>query len=168
MRAPPSMQRKSLRLSSWMAHASPARSMLSTVTRFIIFFIDMEHTTFLLARTRLFLKGRPRVQFRKSKGMQADDMLLDGELTEGSVHVRGRKRTWQRNWEARAAADVTVTAMAALFGLRQSEAARTLGVSLSTLQRICRRLGIGRWPSSWRTPRPTRAAAEAAAQGFFA
>ena len=100
--------------------------------------------------------------------MLADGMLFDGELAEGSVHVRGRKRTWQRNWAARAAADVTAGTVAALFSLRAADAARALGVSRSTLQRICRRLGIERWPVAGRTPRaPGQAAAEAAALGIL-
>jgi hypothetical protein len=71
---------------------------------------------------------------------------------EAFVHVRGRKRTWQRNWAARKEADVTVATVEALFGMRAVDAARTLGVSRSTLQRICRQLGIKRWPFSGRTP----------------
>jgi len=70
---------------------------------------------------------------------------------EAFVHVNGRKRTWQRNWAARKEADVTVSTVEALFGMRAEDAARTLGVSRSTLQRICRRLGIQRWPFSGRT-----------------
>ena len=95
-------------------------------------------------------------------------MLAEDKHAEGSVHVRGRKRTWQRNWEARAAADVTAGTLAALFSLRAADAARALGVSRSTLQRICRRLGIERWPVAGRTPRlPGHAAAEATALGFL-
>jgi len=87
---------------------------------------------------------------------------------EVSVHVRGRKRTWQRNWAARKEADVTAGTLAALFGMRAVDAARTLGVSRSTLQRVCRRLGIESWPfSNGRRGVTREAAAEAAAQGFF-
>lgn len=106
--------------------------------------------------------------------MQADNMLAEDkhaedQHAESSVHVRGRKRTWQRNWAARAAADVTAGTVAALFSLRAADAARALGVSRSTLQRVCRRLGIERWPVAGRTPRaPGQAAAEAAAAGFLA
>jgi hypothetical protein len=81
---------------------------------------------------------------------------------EGSVRVRGRKRTWKRNREARVEAEVTAAAVVSLFGMRATDAARELGVSRSTLQRICRRLGIERWPCKTR-----QEAAEAVALGFF-
>jgi hypothetical protein len=81
------------------------------------------------------------------------------------VRVRARKRTWTRNYEARAESVVTAEAVTALFGMRKADAARSLGIAVSTLQRICRRLGIERWPLSGKT---RRLAAEAAALGFFA
>ena len=81
---------------------------------------------------------------------------------EGSVRVRGRKRTWKRDKETRVMGDVTAATVVALFCLRAADAARELGVSRSTLQRICRRLGIERWPCKTR-----REAAEAVALGFF-
>lgn len=86
-----------------------------------------------------------------------------GASAEASVHVRGRKRTWQRNKAARKEADVTAEAVVALFSFRSADAARALGVSRSTLQRICRRLGIERWPSQTSQER-----VEAVALGFFA
>ena len=80
------------------------------------------------------------------------------------VRVVGRHRTWLRNRPARKEGLVTEEAVTALFGMRAEDAARMLDVSVKTLQRICRRLGITRW----RKPRPTaEAAAEAVAQGFF-
>ena len=43
----------------------------------------------------------------------------------------------------------------ALFGKPQSEAAHELGIALTTLKRLCRNMGIERWPYQ-RWPQPVR------------
>ena len=80
----------------------------------------------------------------------------------GCVRVRRYKKTRQKSTEGRAEGEVTAAAVVALFGMRSADAARKLGISKSTLQRICRRLGIERWPCKTR-----REAAEAVALGFL-
>jgi hypothetical protein len=89
---------------------------------------------------------------------------LDQKAPERLARVVGRHRTWKRNRAARRDLVVTEAAVTALFGMTQTDAALALDVSVSTLQRVCRRLGITRWGK----PRPTaEAEAEAMAQGFF-
>ncbi len=67
---------------------------------------------------------------------------------ETTVHLRPRRRTWDRNRELREAVDLTVEALTALFGMRAPDAARSLGIGVNTFKKICRRLGIERWPDS--------------------
>ena len=64
------------------------------------------------------------------------------------MRLRPRRRTWDRNRELHEEVDLTVEALTALFGMRMAEAARSLGVSPTTLKIVCRRLGIERWPYS--------------------
>ena len=40
-------------------------------------------------------------------------------------------------------------AIKALFGLPQKDAAKALGISLTALKQVCRKLGVDRWPY-WR------------------
>jgi hypothetical protein len=44
--------------------------------------------------------------------------------------------------------DLTAEVLAGLFGMPMADAARSYGVSPTTMKRACRRLGIGRWPYS--------------------
>ena len=45
-----------------------------------------------------------------------------------------------------------------LFQMRQADAAKRLGIAASTLNHVCRQLGIGRWPwRSWRRQKSDRA-----------
>jgi hypothetical protein len=67
---------------------------------------------------------------------------------EATVHLRARHRTWDRNREPHEAVDLTAEALTALFGMRAPDAARSLGIGVSTFKKICRRLGIERWPDS--------------------
>ncbi len=67
---------------------------------------------------------------------------------EATVHLRPRRRTWDRNRELRETVDLTAEALTALFGMRAPDAARSLGIGVSTFKKICRRLGIERWPDS--------------------
>jgi len=67
---------------------------------------------------------------------------------ETAVRLRPRRRTWDRNRELHEEVDLTAEALTALFGLRMADAARSLGVSPTTLKIVCRRLGIDRWPYS--------------------
>ena len=48
---------------------------------------------------------------------------------------------------------LTLKDVKGLFHLRQSDAARTLGISLTAMKNACRRLGIWRWPYSRQRPR---------------
>jgi hypothetical protein len=67
---------------------------------------------------------------------------------EATVHLRPRRRTWDRNRELRETVDLTAEALTALFGMRAPDAARSVGIGVSTFKKICRRLGIERWPDS--------------------
>ena len=67
---------------------------------------------------------------------------------ETAVRLRPRRRTWDRNRELHEEVDLTAEAVTALFGMRMADAARSLGVSPTTLKIVCRRLGIERWPYS--------------------
>ena len=84
---------------------------------------------------------------------------------EAAVRLRQVRRTWDRNREVRGEVELTAEALTAFAGMRQADVAQSFGVSVSTLKRACRRLGIERWPLSGKT---RRLAAEAAALGFFA
>ena len=66
----------------------------------------------------------------------------------GSVRLRPRRRTWDRNRPRHEAVDLTAEVLAGLFGMPMADAARSYGVSPTTMKRACRRLGIGRWPYS--------------------
>lgn len=63
-----------------------------------------------------------------------------------AVRLRPRRRTLDRNPELLEEVDVTAEALTGLFGMRVADAARSLGVSPTTLKTVCRRLGIERWP----------------------
>ena len=67
---------------------------------------------------------------------------------EASVSVIPRSNVWDRNREARDEVVLTAETVAAVFGMRLVDAARSLGVSSTTLKVCCRRLGIRRWPFS--------------------
>jgi hypothetical protein len=67
---------------------------------------------------------------------------------ETAVRLRPRRRTWDQNRELHEEVDLTAEALTALFGMRMADAARSLGVSPTTLKIVCRRLGIERWPYS--------------------
>ena len=70
---------------------------------------------------------RPRAQQRQSS---------DGaKLHEGCVPGRGRRPT-----------KIERRVVEGLFSVPQPDAARKLGISLTTLKQACRRLGIMRWP----------------------
>ena len=66
----------------------------------------------------------------------------------GSVRLRPRRRTWDRNRPRHEEEDLTAEVLAGLFGMPMGDAARSYGVSPTTMKRACRRLGIGRWPYS--------------------
>ena len=67
---------------------------------------------------------------------------------ETAVRLRPRRRTWDRNRELHEEVELTAEALTGLFGMRMEDAARSLGVSATTLKIACRRLGIERWPYS--------------------
>ena len=79
------------------------------------------------------------------------------ELLHGAAHCThaaaladGGKRDspleQRRTSKGRPAARVDVNSMRTMFGMPQPEAAKALGVSLTTLKQACRRLGLSRWP----------------------
>ena len=68
----------------------------------------------------------------------ADD--ADGGEQDFSL---GQRRTSK---QGRPAARVDENRMRTMFGMPQPEAAKALGVSLTTLKQACRRLGLSRWP----------------------
>ena len=68
----------------------------------------------------------------------ADD--ADGGEQDFSL---GQRRTSK---QGRPAARVDENRMRTMFGMPQPEAAKALGVSLTTLKQVCRRLGLSRWP----------------------
>ena len=72
----------------------------------------------------------------------------------GFVSLRPRRRPGETE-EPRAPVEVTLQALTARFGMRQADAARSLGIALTTCKLLCRRLGIERWPYS-RKGRPRR------------
>ena len=59
----------------------------------------------------------------------------DGKATAATACRRGRPMT-----------TISKSDVTALFNLPQPEAAFVLGISLSALKRVCRRVGIKRWP----------------------
>lgn len=65
---------------------------------------------------------------------------------EARGYVRVRRRTWNFKTEV-PHLKVTAEMVMELFPLRATEAAAVLGVSKSTFQRTCRRLGIVKWPT---------------------
>jgi len=79
------------------------------------------------------------------------------------VRVRARHRTWMR--PARKEAHITRATLAKLFGLPVLDAAAALGLGRTSFKRVCRLLGIKRWPD----PRSTELACrEEVALGFLA
>jgi len=64
---------------------------------------------------------------------------------EAAVRLRQVRRTWDRNREVRGEVELTAEALTAFAGMRQADVAQSFGVSVSTLKRACRRLGIERW-----------------------
>ena len=57
-------------------------------------------------------------------------------LREPFARVVARHRTWLRNRAARKDLAVTEAEVTALFGMTQTDAARALDISVSTLQRV--------------------------------
>lgn len=82
---------------------------------------------------------------------------------EARARVRVRRRAWNFKTE-REHPDVTAEMLMELFGLRATDAAARLEVSTSTFQRMCRRLGIAKWPTTNKT---RQARHEEVALGFF-
>ena len=64
---------------------------------------------------------------------------------EAAVRLRQVRRTWDRNRDVRGEVELTAEALTAFAGMRQADVAQSFGVSVSTLKRACRRLGIERW-----------------------
>ena len=65
---------------------------------------------------------------------------------EARAYVRVRRRSWTFKTEV-PHVHVTAEMVMELMPLRATEAAALLGVSKSTFQRTCRRLGIAKWPT---------------------
>ena len=49
--------------------------------------------------------------------------------------------------------DVDLETLKSKFGMRLSDAAKSLGISMTSFKQVCRKLGVARWPRSQR-PRP--------------
>eukprot|EP00960_Hanusia_phi_P051175 760644-Hanusia_phi.AAC.2 len=62
------------------------------------------------------------------------------------VIVRGRARSGRPAATKRV--DLTLTTLDTFFDYRQQDAARLLGISLTSLKSACRQLGLKRWPYS--------------------
>ena len=65
------------------------------------------------------------------------------------VHLFPRRKAGDKrsvNVRGRAPLQVDEHAVASLFGLPQGEAAQKLGVSITAMKQLCRKLGIERWP----------------------
>jgi HrpA-like RNA helicase len=95
---------------------------------------------------------------------------------KASVHLFPRRKAGLKEAsppaKGRAPILVSYQAIASFFGQPQTDAARQLGISLTTLKQVCRKLGLTRWPymrpcksaSSKRMREAARAADEAKAQ----
>ncbi|EKX41208.1 hypothetical protein GUITHDRAFT_112680 [Guillardia theta CCMP2712] len=75
-------------------------------------------------------------------GLMLDDQVHPQETV--SVVVRSRPRDSDRRDDIQ----LTRQVVESFFGLRQIDAAKQLGVSLSSLKAACRKLGIEKWPYS--------------------
>jgi hypothetical protein len=71
--------------------------------------------------------------------------VSDAECTRVSTPAEAFVRVFPK--DSGVAVDITVDSLTCMFGGTQVAAARRLGVSLWTMKKICRRLGM-RWPSS--------------------
>lgn len=83
----------------------------------------------------------------------------DGDNDAPADRSSSPERALQASASARGRppAKVDVEMMKRMFGMPQPEAAKALGVSLTTLKQVCRRLGLQRWPYR----RPCKAAGAA-------
>ena len=59
---------------------------------------------------------------------------------------RQHDNTHDGSKRGRPPARVDVERLKTMFGMPQSQAAKVLGISLTTLKQVCRRLGVSRWP----------------------
>ena len=69
---------------------------------------------------------------------------------KASVHLFPRRKAGSKDSsppaKGRAPILVSSQAIASFFGQPQNDAARQLGISLTTLKQVCRKLGLTRWP----------------------
>ena len=69
---------------------------------------------------------------------------------KASVHLFPRRKAGSKDAsppaKGRAPILVSYQAIASFFGQPQNDAARQLGISLTTLKQVCRKLGLTRWP----------------------
>eukprot|EP00960_Hanusia_phi_P068199 766785-Hanusia_phi.AAC.1 len=72
----------------------------------------------------------------------------------GMVHAIGESmsRETEKQASKRIGMHLQLSDIVALFHLRQAEAAKILGISLSAMKNACRRVGITRWPYSRSRP----------------
>ena len=68
------------------------------------------------------------------------------------VHVIPRSSS-QDAFPTSSPVDVDLETLKSKFGMRLSDAAKSLGISMTSFKQVCRKLGVARWPRSQR-PRP--------------
>eukprot|EP00960_Hanusia_phi_P006434 184513-Hanusia_phi.AAC.3 len=108
-------------------------------------------------------------------------MSQDDPATKTVVHIlpRGKRDGIALPPEDRKLVTVTADNLQKLLGLKQSDAAKQLGISLTALKSVCKNLGLSKWPyrrTVYRRVRPERdrkkdqgsAASEAAASDSIA
>mmetsp|Transcript_28370 Transcript_28370/g.64294 ORF Transcript_28370/g.64294 Transcript_28370/m.64294 type:complete len:142 (-) Transcript_28370:93-518(-) len=83
--------------------------------------------------------------------MPSPPATMDVERINGSgvVHVLPRRRVG-KVWQAGPTVTLNAQGVTSLFVMRQSDAAKFLGISLTSLKSACRQLGVTKWPYSRR------------------
>lgn len=100
---------------------------------------------------------------RRSTGRPPDNAILDSD-TQTSSHMANMIRLFSRRKldddedapkgrGGRRPQFFDASAVAEYFGYAQSDAARQLGISVTTLKKVCRQFGILRWPGPSRAGR---------------
>ncbi|EKX41734.1 hypothetical protein GUITHDRAFT_112149 [Guillardia theta CCMP2712] len=83
--------------------------------------------------------------------MPSPPATMEVERINGSgvVHVLPRRRVG-KVWQAGPTVTLNAQGVTSLFVMRQSDAAKFLGISLTSLKSACRQLGVTKWPYSRR------------------
>eukprot|EP00960_Hanusia_phi_P069444 767092-Hanusia_phi.AAC.5 len=85
--------------------------------------------------------------FRMDVGLARREMRI-GQKESKIISIAPRAKFSQREAEGKSVVNLTVNDIAELFVMRQSDAAKYLGISLTSLKSSCRMLGLARWPYS--------------------